>query len=123
MAHNAAIWALLPIARDRAVHQTRVQQAQHPPSKAEPFHDPRSEAFQEDVGPLDEPSENLFAALGLEIQRKALFVSVEEQETSADRRIAPERSRRPRVVAAPGFFDFDDFGTKIGKQERAVRSG
>src|SRR5215472_7849501 len=105
---------------DRAVDEARVDRREVVVAETEALHRARAEVLDEDVGAAGERLHDLRALRGLEIERHAALVAIEEQ---IGRRLAVLVGRpRPRLVAGAGVFHLDDVGAEIGKQGSAPGS-
>src|SRR6058998_3525744 len=107
-------------ARDRAVHEARIEAAQCLEAHAEPFHRAGAEVLDDDVALAREAPQNVQALAGLEVERDALLAAVDRHEV---RGLARHKRRPfPRVVALAPLLDLDDLGAHVGQHHRAERS-
>ena len=118
-------WSLgagLTVSGNRAIDQPRERRRQR--RIVEPVAGQRAgpEVLHQDVGASDERIEHTTALGMLEVERHALFVSIDAEKVSA---LAAEKRRPPGpgVVPATGLFDLDDARSHVGEQHGAVRAG
>jgi len=103
----------LPVTGNAAQDDPRIPRAQHVVADAELVHHARTKAFDDDVGRLDEPQEEVAARVLLEVQAQALLAAVDDLVEKA--RVAV--SSRPSCAHSrrAGVFDLDDLGAVVGE--------
>ena len=113
VAGAVAVRPRLSVARDRAEDDAFVALAERFVPHAEPFHDARAEALDDDIGLGGHAQEPVALPVVLEVDRHRTLVAV-------DRQVAP---RHPfaagrevaHVVAAAGILDLHHVGSKVGE--------
>ena len=114
--------AVLPVARDRAVHEPRVLGAQALVSDPEPVEHSRPERLEQDVGVADEANQHFLAARRLQVHPDRALSPVERQEQRAAGTPLGAlviRWRPANVVAESGVLDLDHVRAEVCKQQRA----
>jgi hypothetical protein len=109
----------LPEAGNTQVDEPRVARAQPCRIDLEPRGDPGAEVLYHHVAFRRQRGDDLAGARGLEVERDALLVAVEQSEIDA--RLADEWAEAARIVARARRLDLDHLGAEVGEQRRAIR--
>jgi len=91
---------------------------QSAPADAEIVHRPRREVFQQYIGPLCHPKEQLAAALVLQVQGDRVLVLVQHRKRQGGA-LARLGSAPPRLAARR--LDLDDKGPCLRQQKARIR--
>ena len=121
VAGQVLLGARLPVARDRAIDDARVERGNRVVVEAESGEASRSEVLDHDVGCADEATESAGAHIALQVERDALLVSVQ-----AEKKRAPARAvgrPRARIVPMGRLFDLDDLRAHVAEHHRAIGAG
>ena len=118
---DVAVRAVLTVARERAVDETRVQFVQPLPSQAQALRHPGRVVLEEHVAGARELVEDLQALGLLGVHGEALLVAVEPHVAGGQalHRGVPVADQ----VACAGALDLDDLGSHLRQQAGAERTG
>lgn len=116
------VGAVLSIPRQRAVDDGFVARFDGLVVDVQPSDHARSEPLDDHVRGLGELHERLVAALVLQVECDAPFVSVEHREDSAVA-VGEFRVLLAVVIAHPGLFDLDHVRAEIAEKLGRIRTG
>ena len=108
-----AVWACGAVTRDAAHDQARVALPQGVDTQPKPFHCARRQVLNEDVGRGEQPFEDRWRLLVLEVQRQRLLGAVQPDEVAGQ--AAHGRVVATRKVADLWPLDLDHARAKIGQ--------
>ena len=122
---QAGVRPVLPVARQRAIDEARVEFAQGFVVAAEPRDDAGPESFDEHVGVGDQFAQDLPRRVVLEIERYAALVAVQRVERGAAPGFALVHlvGSLARHPSAAGFLDADYVRAQVSQNHRAERAG
>ncbi len=115
------------VARDRKVHEARVQLAQRLLGQSQAIHSASPEVLDEHIRPTDQPAHHLAPLLAAQIQAQAALVPIDRQEVGRDplsalfRRPDPGWPIAARCVSL-WRLDLDHVRAQIGQHHGAVRA-
>ena len=118
---QAGVGARLSKAGDRAVDEPGRPAHQVFGPHTEPVHGAGPEVFDEDVGLLGEPAQELHAPARVEVECHAALAAVDAEEVRAV--ALDEWAIAPRRIASVGVLDLDDLRTEVAERHGAERAG
>ena len=101
------------VARDRGVHQPRIQAREPIPADVEPLHDAGAEVVDHDVGRADEVEEGFATRGTLQVEHEGALAAVPPDEA--------EELEAEGISA--GRLDLHDVGAELGEQQRTEGAG
>ena len=114
------VGAVAAEALDRRVDQPRVEVAQHVPAEPQPLHRAGAEIFEQHVRLFDDFLEQPLSVVGLQVERQAALVGVEQQEEQAVGAGLFEM-HGARDIARFRLFELDHVGAEKGQDLGAGR--
>ena len=111
-----------PVARNRAIDQSRIVFRDAVIVEAEPFHDSIGKIFDDDVGARDELERDFPPRIGFEIERDAALVAI-GAEIKGALSTAGGGHVMTTVITLDRHLDLDDLGAEVGELLRAVGPG
>ena len=112
------IRTVCPKAFDGGIDEAGVDLVETLPAQAEPVHHSGAEVLDQNIRPLHQADEHLFAPVGLEVEGDGALIVIEDQEVNAVNALAVGEVRAG-AVAAPGVFHLDDIGAQKTEHLRA----
>ncbi len=126
VADGHRIGAVLAVAGERAIDEARVDAAQRLVVDAQALYDAGAKAFEDNVGGLREPVEDVAGGLVAQVEDEAALVASEGvvgtrplQGIGVDGLVGTEGS----VQVLGRCFDDDDVGAEVAEQHRAEGTG
>ena len=113
-------WPALPVARDGAVNELRIDRAQNRCAQPQPLHHARPKVFQHHVGLQYQALDDGHAFRCFQVQHQALFARVQLAKVGAE--AITQRLALAHVVTFRRL-DLDDLGAQVGHQSGAIRPG
>ena len=108
-------------ARDRHVEEARHAGRDGGIVETPPLDDARPEAFEKDIGVLQQAPHDVLPGLALEVDRQAALAHVADDREGA---VAPVvDAERARPVALADALDLDHLGAVLGQQHGAIGAG